>query len=163
VETVKTRERLQEHGVKMVAVFGNSHAAMRQTEPPEPGARRQLAMTINRRSQALFAHGITTEIHWVPGHSGIPRNKDADCQANLARDATGDTFIERPHTSALNRARRILEGRSAARAKWEVEKCSKHFSYRINGKTGTKRPVPMTSMKSLASRFSGLKCGHAPT
>jgi len=27
----------------------------------------------------------------------------------------------------------------------------------------TKRPVPMTSMKSLATRFYRLKCGHAPT
>jgi len=71
--------------------------------------------------------------------------------------------IERPYTSASNRARRISEGRSAAKAKWEADKCSKHFSYRLKGKTGTKRPVPMTSVKSLATRFYRLKCGHAPT
>ena len=57
----------------------------------------------------------------------------------------------------------ISEGRSAAKTKWEADKCSKHFSYRLKGKTGTKRPVPMTSVKSLATRFYRLKCGHAPT
>ena len=41
--------------------------------------------------------------------------------------------------------------------------CSKHFSYRHMGKTGTKRPVPMTSVKSLATRFYRLRCGHATT
>jgi hypothetical protein len=70
---------------------------------------------------------------------------------------------ERPCTSASNRARRISEGRSAAKAKWEADKCSKHCSYRLKGKTGTKRPVPMTSVKSLATRVYRLKCGHAPT
>jgi hypothetical protein len=71
--------------------------------------------------------------------------------------------IERPCTSASNRARRISEGRSAAKAKWEADKCSKHFGYRLKGKAGTKRPIPMTSVKSLAARFYRLKSGHAPT
>ena len=46
---------------------------------------------------------------------------------------------------------------------WEADKCSNHFSYRLTGKTRTIRPVPMTSVKSLATRFYRLKCGHAPT
>ena len=71
-------------------------------------------------------------------------------------------MIKRPYTSASNRARRISEGRSAAKAKWEADQCSKHFSDRVKGRTGTKRPVPMTRLKSLATRFYRLKCGHAP-
>jgi len=70
---------------------------------------------------------------------------------------------ERPYTSASNRAGQISEGRSAAKAKWEADKCSKHFSYRLKGKVGTKRPIPMTSVKSLAARFYRLRSGHAPT
>jgi len=58
--------------------------------------------------------------------------------------------------------RRISEGRSAAKGRWEADKCSKHFSYRLKGKAGTKRPIPMTSMKLLAARFYRLKSGHAP-
>jgi hypothetical protein len=71
--------------------------------------------------------------------------------------------IERPYTSVSNRARRISKGRSAAKAKWEADKCSKYFRNRLKGKTGTKRPIPMTSVKSLATRFYRLKCRHAPT
>jgi len=41
--------------------------------------------------------------------------------------------------------------------------CSKHLSYRLQRKTGTKRPVLLTSVKSLLTRFYRLKCGHAPT
>ena len=72
-------------------------------------------------------------------------------------------MIERPYTSASNRARRISEGRSAANAEWEADKCSKHFSYRRKGKAGTKRPILMKSVKPLAARFYRLKSGHAPT
>jgi len=49
------------------------------------------------------------------------------------------------------------------KARWEADKCSKHFSYRLKGKAGTKRTIPMTSVKSLAARFYRLKSGHAPT
>jgi hypothetical protein len=71
--------------------------------------------------------------------------------------------IERPYNSASNRARRISAGRSAGKANWEADMCSKHFGYRLRGMTATKRPVPMTSVKLLASRLYRLKCGHAPT
>ena len=117
---------------------------------------------INWKAQALLAQRIATVIHWGPGHSGLPGNEEAVCQANLARDACGDTMRERPYTSASNRARRISEGRTAAKAKWEADKCRKHFSYRLKCKTGTKRPVLMTSMKSLATRVYRLQCRHAP-
>jgi len=83
----------------------------------------------------------------------MPGNEEADRQAKLAREASGITVIERLYTSALNRARRISEGRAAAKAKWEADKCRKVFSCRLKGKAGTKRPIPMTSVKSLAARF----------
>jgi len=103
------------------------------------------------------------KIHWVPGHSGIPGNEQAHCQANLARHASGSSVIEQPYTSASNSARQIPEGSSAAKAKWDADKCSNHFSYRLKGKVGTKRPIPMTSVKSLAARFHRVKSQHAPT
>jgi hypothetical protein len=68
-----------------------------------------------------------------------------------------------PYTSASNRARLISEGSSAAKAIWEADKCSEHFSYRLRGKTGPKGPIPMTSVKSLHTRFQRLMNGHART
>jgi len=160
---IEKRETLQVHGVKMVAVLNNSQAAIRRAAHLEPGPGQRLARRINRRARSLLTHGIATEIHWVSGLSGIPGNEEADRQANLAQDASGSTVIERPYTWASNMARRISEGRSAVKAEWEADKCSKHFSYRLKGKARTKRPIPMTSVKPLAARFYRLKSGHAPT
>jgi len=162
-ETIEKRESLQRRGVRMVAIFSDSQTAIRQALHQEPGPGQRLARRIKQRARALLAHGIATDIDLVPGHSGIPGNKDADRQANLARDASGDTLIEWAYTLASYRARPMSKGRSATKAKWEADKCSKHFCYRLKGKTGTERPVPMTTVKTLATRFYRLKCGDAPT
>jgi hypothetical protein len=160
---IEKRKTLQGHGVKMVAVFSDAQAAIRWTAHLEPGPGQLLARRINRRAQALLAHGIATEIHWVPGHSGIPGHEEADRQPNIAREAKGSTIIQRPYISAPNRARRISEQRSAAKAQWEADQCSKHFGYRLKGAVGSNRPIPMTSTKSLATRFYQLKGEHVPT
>jgi len=162
-ETIEKREILQRNRVNMVAVCSDSRAGIRRAAHLGPGPRQRLSRRINRKAQALLAHGIKTDIHWVPGHSGIPGNVEADRQANVAREARGDTVTERPYTFAVNTARRNSERRSAAKAKWEADKCGQHFGYRLKGKAGTKRPIPMTRVKSLAARFYKLKSGYAPT
>jgi len=66
-------------------------------------------------------------------------------------------------SSYLFRGNKCSLSETISSAKWEADKCSKHFSYRLKGKAGTKRPISMTSVKPLAARFYRLKCGHAPT
>jgi len=66
---IKNSETLQKHAVKMMAVFSDSQAAIGCTAHLEPGPGQRLARQISRRAQSLLAHGIATEIHWVPGHS----------------------------------------------------------------------------------------------
>jgi hypothetical protein len=58
--------------------------------------------------------------------------------------------------------RRISEAKTAAKAKWEADKCGKHHGYRLQGKAGSKRPIPMNSVKLLAARFYRLMSGHSP-
>jgi hypothetical protein len=48
-------------------------------------------------------------------------------------------------------------------AKWEADKYSKHFSYRLKGMTWTQRHAPMTRVKLLPTRFYQLNSGSAPT
>jgi len=146
-EMIEKKEPLQGNGVKTVAIFSDSQLAIRWIAHLEPDPGKRLARQINRRAWALVAHGITIEIHWVPGHSGISGNEEADYHTNLSQDANGSTAIERQYTLASNRAPWISKGRLAAMAQWEADKCSKHFHNRLKGKAGSNRTIPMASAK----------------
>jgi hypothetical protein len=80
---MEKRDILQQHGVKLVAVFSDSQAAIPRTADLEPGLGQRLARRINSSARNLLGNGIATEIHLVAGHSCIPGNKEVDRQANL--------------------------------------------------------------------------------
>jgi hypothetical protein len=48
----------------------------------------------------------------------------------------------------------------AAKAEWVADKCSKHYGYKLKGTAGSKRPIPMNSVKPLAARYYQLKSGR---
>jgi len=50
----------------------------------------------------------------------------------------------------------------AAKAKCEADKFTKLCGYRLRGHTGNKRSVPMTSGRSLVTRFYRLRSGNVP-
>jgi hypothetical protein len=74
-ETVKRRERLQKHGVKTVAVFRNSQAAIRQTAHLEPGPGQRLARRINQRAQTLLAQASQPRFTVSRDTSASPETK----------------------------------------------------------------------------------------
>ena len=157
------RDIQQANGVTTVAVFSDSQAAIRRTEHLEPGPVQPLARLINHNTRALREVGMEPLFYWVSGHTGIPKNEEADHQANIARAGRrAGTVRERIYTSAANRTRRTSEARSAAMARWEADKCTKPCGYRLKGKAGSKILIPMTSLKSLAARFHRLKSEHTP-
>jgi hypothetical protein len=147
--------------VTTVAVFSDSQAAIRRTEHLEPGPVQPLGRLINHNTRAHREVRMEPLYYCVSGHNGIPKNEEADHQANLAREGRrAGTVRERIYTSAANRTRRTSEARSAAKARWEADKCTKHCGYRLKGKAGSKRPILMTSLMSLAARFHRLKSEH---
>jgi hypothetical protein len=56
--TTETRETLQKHGVKTVAVFSDSQAAIRRAAHMVLRQGHRLVRRINRRVRSLLAHGI---------------------------------------------------------------------------------------------------------
>jgi len=146
-----------------VEVFSDSQAAIRQTAHMDPGPGQQLTRAIYEHAMALHTEGIDIVIYWVPGHSGIPGNVEADREANKARDSRGYTLRERIDCLSANRARQITDVKTAVKAEWQTNWCSKYYGYRLKGKAGNTRPVPMTSVESLAAMFYRLKSGHALT
>jgi hypothetical protein len=50
----------------------------------------------------------------------------------------------------------------SAKAEWEADKWKKHQGFRLTGKAGSKRPIPMTSLQTLAARLYRLKFRHVP-
>jgi hypothetical protein len=162
-ETIENIEILERHGIKMVAIVSDAQGDIGRVPHLERRPRQRLARRNNYKAEALFAYGIKTQIDWVLGHSGIHVNNEANRQANIACEGRGERAIERPYTSAAITASWISEGRSTAKTKWEANKCSQYFGYILKGKAGAKRPIPMTSVKSLAARFYRQWSGHAPT
>jgi hypothetical protein len=82
--------------------------------------------------------------------------------ANKAQEDRGYTLPDHRYTSAANGEKRISSVRTVAKMKWKAGKCSKHYGYRLMGKTGSKRSIPVPSVKSLPTRFYRLKRGHVP-
>ena len=79
--------------------------------------------------QVLVTDRIIIMIDNIAVHSGDPGNKDADHQANMARDSSANMKRELLYTLASNRARDMSKGWSAAKAQWEADMYRKHFSY----------------------------------
>jgi hypothetical protein len=152
------KDTLQTHGVTTVADFSDLQGLIRRMEHLDPWPEQPLLRWNYRSARTVGEAVIQTEMHCVPGHTGIPGKEEADSKANFVRECCGTcTVTEQVYTTAAKRSRRRSEQQMAAKAQWEADKCSNHQGYKLKCKAGSKRHIPMESVKPLAARFYRLK------
>nr|XP_036581842.1 zinc knuckle [Colletotrichum truncatum]KAF6790285.1 zinc knuckle [Colletotrichum truncatum] len=69
-----------------ILIYTDNQAAIRSSAKPKGKSGSYLLKTIADKTQKLQEHGLKTEIRWVPAHTGIQGNEDADI---AAKEATG--------------------------------------------------------------------------
>ena len=77
--TNKSYERYKE-----ITVFSDSQKAIQRTEHQSNTPGQMITSLIHERTRSLRALGYNTTIRWVPAHSGVLGNKQADYAANEA-------------------------------------------------------------------------------
>lgn len=145
-----------------ITVFSDSQAAIKQLQESKSNAGQALKIQIFKRAKQLHTHGGELVVRWIPGHSGIEGNEQAD---KAAKEAATDGRIQTARWSSLSHIKRkITEARNSEIQAWhqvrneERERRGRnHYVPRL--KAGI-HPVLGQAPKRYASRFFQLKVGH---
>ena len=84
-ESFKKRGILHPNGITKVAVISNLNVAIQWLEHLQLGLWQPLARMINCNERVLWKVGMESEIHWVQGHSCIPRKEVTNHTADQAQ------------------------------------------------------------------------------
>ena len=111
----------RDENITDVWIFCDNQSAVRCMSDTRPVPGQEYILKTHSSAEILKSHGITTHIHWVPGHVQVRGNEKADALAKkgtegkrLPRDATTSiTYLKRK-----NREQQMEEWRR----RWPVMK-----------------------------------------
>ncbi|KAK6222510.1 zinc finger protein [Colletotrichum tabaci] len=126
---IAEEDRQRGNNRSKVLIYTDNQAAIRSSARPKGKSGSYLLQTIAVKTQKLQEQGLKTEIRWVPAHTGIQGNEDAD---KAAKEATGwrqngetGTKADMPqHLYALRSTLKTWTYREANKmwqAKWTAE------------------------------------------
>jgi ribonuclease HI len=76
-----------------IHIFSDDQAAITRSASLDHGPGQEIAALIRDMALALRPHMVQVIVHWVPGHTGIPRNENANALAKLATQRQPMTHI----------------------------------------------------------------------
>lgn len=137
-----------------VTVFSDSQTAIRKLQGSKNGAVQALKAQIVKRAKQIQTGGREVTIRWIPSHSKIEGNEQAD---KAAKEAAAVGKIGTAQWSSLAYINRnIMEAKKSDIWSW-------HRSYYVPRLKPGIHPVLGQTPKKYAARFFQLKVGHAAT
>ena len=148
-----------------VTVFSDSQTAIRKIQGSKTGPGQALKAQIVKRAKQLQSRGSEVTIRWVPSHSKIEGNEQADKAAKEA--ATGGKIGTAQWSSLAYINRSITEAKKSEIWSWHraknEERESRNRSYYVPRLKPGIHHVLGQAPKKYAARFFQLRVGHAAT
>ncbi|CRG92435.1 hypothetical protein PISL3812_09494 [Talaromyces islandicus] len=134
-----------------------------QHTQPDPG--QALALQAHALARKLQATSRSVTIHWVPGHRGVPDNKEADRAAKKTAGRPPTSKYTGISLAYIQRA--CSETARATKANWLTEKLAQQSQQAMGQayhppKGWKLNPIAADTYKRLASRYYQFKTRHAP-
>ena len=145
-----------------ITVYSDAQVAIKQLRETKSKAGQALRIQIYEQARQLQAYGGEVIVRWIPSHSGIEGNEQAD---KAAKEAAADSKAQVARWSSLTHVKKkITDAKNSEVCSWhqsrneERERRSQCF-YVPRLKTGI-HPVLGQAPKRYASRFFQLKVGY---
>jgi ribonuclease HI len=161
------RYQIGDREMDTLHIYTDSMSALKRIQGSTPTAGQWITKTIVEREKALSRIGWNTIYHWVPGHSKIAGNENADHAAKEAAKGPNQNGVQHiskaeSFTSIAHLNRITKEKRTKESKEWIKSLVEGRIGYQAP-EHQKPDPAAMTTTKRIATQYFQLKTTHALT